>query len=434
MIRPRIAVDLFTGAGGWFLRLLQARLRPPIGYMGGKAGLADTLLEAQGLAPGVGCDALVLCDGGPWGLVWQALSDPETARAVATVLYGWRHEDPTALWRRLAAAPPPAELMERAATVLWVQGRSANNTPIWWEDARKCWEQQGDDRLPYRAQETHGSWMMPSGPSIDGRIANIGAARPRDTAGEPVVGEPGSWMMATGNGKLDGRTTAKERGIWGRSQPGRQSGLRSTATVARRIDAIADAIARFIALARGNAFTKPVLVEDGRWKTAGYGHVSDSGRARGFKEQLRTEMLARGVDRIAAVPLPPLSVVHGDVVDALALLPEDLTDCWVYIDPPYVDCTHYACECPRERVLEIARDLDRRGAHVTVSEAVPLGGASELGGWHTLEITGARRGQQWKARRVKREWITCNRPIGLRLPEQQPMFFHAAVDSTDRSA
>lgn len=42
----------------------------------------------------------------------------------------------------------------------------------------------------------------------------------------------------------------------------------------------------------------------------------------------------------------------------------------VYLDPPYQGCTPYAVDCPRPRVLEIARGYHEAGATVVISEAV----------------------------------------------------------------
>jgi len=64
------------------VRLLQRHGKPPISYMGGKAGYADTILDALGLVPGQGCDGIVLADVGPWSAVWATLGNampPEDA-------------------------------------------------------------------------------------------------------------------------------------------------------------------------------------------------------------------------------------------------------------------------------------------------------------------------------------------------------------------
>jgi hypothetical protein len=86
-------------------------------------------------------------------------------------------------------------------------------------------------------------------------------------------------------------------------------------------------------------------------------------------------------------------VVHGDV--GRVAWP-DLAGAVAYLDPPYVGCTGYAAACPRADVLQLARELEARGAVVIVSEAVPL----DLPGWHAVEITRGR----------KPEVLTLSRP------------------------
>lgn len=393
-MKPRLFVELFAGSAAVSLRLLRADLRPPVAYMGSKNGLASAILAAAGLHPGEGAEAVLLCDAGPWGWAWQALAVPETCRAVAAVLRSWSGEHPKALWDRLAASPVPVELVERAATVLWLQGRTASNCPLIFDSER---------------------WQM-------GDLPRKGGVK------DPV--QRSQVKLA-----LQGLTSK------GEANERHGGGLRSPSTVARRCDNIAEAVARWVALSEGAAFNKPVTVKGGGeswehpgyigyrpdlgirqpnceslaadldkigWDTPGYGHLSKSAIAKGFKARLNTPALATETEHLGGMP-GPLAVVHGDIDHALALLPDDLSGCVVYMDPPYVGCTSYAATCPRDRVLEVARDLDRRGALVMVSEAVPL---AELG-WHTLNLT-AHHGAHWQKRRVKSEWLTMNRePVAM---------------------
>jgi hypothetical protein len=357
-VRPRLFAELFAGSAAVSLSLIGgSRLRPPVAYMGAKTRYATAILAALGLRPGQGADALLLCDAGPWGWAWQALLDPETAHRVAAVLRGWSAENPTALWKRLAAEPPPEVLAERAAAVLWLQGRAASSVPIAWSGTR--WE-----------MSTGARWRR--------------SMRPVCMKGENSAG----------------------------------GGLCRTTTVAERIEAIAEAVARWMALQDANHAAKPVHIEDGRWRVAGYAHLSDSAREKGFRERLRTDLLAEEVEDLGAAPWPPIVVHHGDVSEAVPA--GDLTHCVFFLDPPYVGCTGYAAECSRERVLGMAQDLDSRGAVVAISEAVPL----DLAGWHHVDLT-ADVGHAQTFRRSKAEWLTLNREPVER-PAVQPALFGAA--------
>jgi len=424
--KPRLFAELFAGSAAVTLQLLGGvKLGPPIAYMGSKRGYGHAILDALGLAPGSGADAVLLCDGGPWGWAWQALADPSTARAVAEVLRSWRDEDPTALWRRIAAEPPPEELVKRAATVLWLQGRCASNVPLWWEPARDRWEVNGHgNEIPHAAGQK-GTLVMAA---ANGRVGGVGPPAQRGTGrwvmqsddGKPYQAQQvhgaglGRWLMAEAPGHGATESAVREKG----TTRGKVAGLRSPVTVADRVEAIAEAFARWIALQEGNHAGKPVDVADGAWKTHGYGHLSQSARDRGFRERLRVDLVADQVEEVAALPWGPQAVVNADVITAVELLPDDLTDCVIYLDPPYQGATRYACECERDRVLDLARDLDARGAHVAISEAEPM----PLDGWHVVEITHARKGIPRTASKLKREFLTLNRPPVRRVAEQVGLF------------
>lgn len=107
MKRPRLFVEPFCGSAAVSLALVGGRnLKPPIAYMGSKRGYSSTILAAMGLRSGLGTDALILNDAGPWGLVWACLMAPGGADAVATTIRGWADEDPAALFARLKAEAP----------------------------------------------------------------------------------------------------------------------------------------------------------------------------------------------------------------------------------------------------------------------------------------------------------------------------------------
>jgi hypothetical protein len=371
MKRPRLYAELFAGSFAVGLRLLGAR-RPPVAYMGAKTSIASQILGVLGLHPGRGADACLLVDAGPWGWAWATLLDPTGRAEVAAILRSWAGEDPHALWMRLAASPPPSSPASATATYLWLQARSASCTPVWWDDG--------------------GALVMPTG------------ARWRDSV-----------RPATQKGVSFGGGS-----------------MRSPGTVAERIDAVATLdwpavevleahpepadVATWLCLQQGNAFSKPVDVEDGRWSLAGYAHQSVSSVRRGWRGRLNMEEMARNLDRLPGV--------DGTIAHGFAAAPKagaDLEGCVVYLDPPYVGCTSYAAACPREEVVRLAKAYAAAGALVAISEATAL--VDDLPGWHAVNLTHERTGQRWTERRVKGEWLTLSQePAWMPTGAQERMF------------
>ena len=100
--RPRLFVELCCGSAAVTLKLLGGRYAvPPISYMGSKRGYAHAILWAMGLRQGQGADRVLLCDAGPWGHVWGVLVDRDRCLLVASIIRGWKDEDPRQLWERL---------------------------------------------------------------------------------------------------------------------------------------------------------------------------------------------------------------------------------------------------------------------------------------------------------------------------------------------
>jgi len=112
----------------------------------------------------------------------------------------------------------------------------------------------------------------------------------------------------------------------------------------------------------------------------------------------------------------PLSIYAGSAEDLSP--PGDCEGVYVYMDPPYVDCTRYSVDMSRETVLAVARRWSDAGAVVCVSEAEPL----PLDGWHHVEITGERVGQKRTFSRQQREWLTMNREPQHRPAVQGDLF------------
>lgn len=340
MTRPHPAiapvyVEPFAGAAAVWLRLLDPSLVPPVSWMGGKRRLADRILGLLGLTPGRPVPA-ILGDASWWGWVWPAVLDPITGPRVSEVLRSWRGEDPRALWFRLRDAGPAEDLAERAAGLLWLQARAASGVPVWWEGGDVV-SMNGDGNGPYRAWQKQGGETLVQWAST--RIDDAGQTR---TATRPNAGKG---FNAAGAG-----------------------GIVNPGTVADRLDAVR-------------------LVCDHRVP----GPAAEGGIA-------RPEGVAARLDRVRS-RRPPVEVHHADALDLVRGLAYALGGCGRYfLDPPYLGCTGYPAECPRERVLQVADECARHGGRVVLSEAVDL--STDLGpGWTAVQL-----------KRGKRpEWVTTYR-------------------------
>lgn len=156
-----IYIEPFAGSAAVALQLVGGcRVVPPIGYMGGKRRLADDILGAAGLHPGDGADLVVLIDAGPWGEAWEVIFDVERRPALVACLRSWRGEDPSALWERLRDAGRPEDPVERVAAWLWLQGRAANNSPVWWEESAPVMPGGSSRGATMPAQEQHGPRLI----------------------------------------------------------------------------------------------------------------------------------------------------------------------------------------------------------------------------------------------------------------------------------
>lgn len=316
-------LDLCCGSGATTLNAIGGpSLEPLTGWMGGKRRFASGILAAMGVRRRR-IRSATMVDAGAWGWVWPAILDEELGAEVAEVLEGWREEDPVALWDRLAKELLPEDPALAVAHWLWIQGRSASNTPVWYE-VDEGWQK---------------------------------AQRPDQHT----------------------RQKATQRGSWSGTGGGRCNGLRSTETVANRIRSIAEITARWIVLQAGSWQGKEVTadLEGERFRTHGFARPSESSLARnGHCFNLgtlveRTRHLPRSITAIQALV---------EEVEP----PADASSFRVYFDPPYRGRTGYEVKLPRESVLEVARRWDAAGAVVAVSEGEPL---LELEGWHHVDLT-----------------------------------------------
>jgi hypothetical protein len=233
--------------------------------MGSKRAYGPAILGALGLHPGQGCDLALVVDAGPWGWAWQHLFQADTARSVAAQLRAWRGEDPVGLWRRLAAEPPPGDLIDGLATWLWLQARSANACPVWWDDTG--W------RMGDKPWSGGAKGAIQRGHHADPDHPHIQWGRRPAAPGEQRIYQAGREIRPKGTGR------------------GTERGMIDPGTIAARIEAIAHQVAAYLCLQAGAALSRPVVVRDGRWKTAGYGHISESARECGFVDRFRPDMI-----------------------------------------------------------------------------------------------------------------------------------------------
>ena len=109
--------------------------------------------------------------------------------------------------------------------------------------------------------------------------------------------------------------------------------------------------------------------------------------------------------RLTTLPTLPATITD----DARTVDPPQLpAGSWVYIDPPYVGTTGYGHNLGRPEVIALARRWREAGAHVAVSEAVPI---AELvaDGWHAHELSRERVGQKRTFSKQQREVLTISR-------------------------
>lgn len=400
-MRPRLFIELFAGTASTSLRLLGGRrLEALYGYMGSKARYATPILNAMGLRPQQGADAVMLVDAGPPGWMWQWILIPEIRERVSAILRSWESPDPdhaaeqaVALWHRLAANSPPDDLAEGIATWAWLQARSANSCPVWWDDEKASWRMGDKPRSGLQKDVVQrGDWR-----------AGAEMARGGENLRQKGIGVPGEQRAQQApNLKVEGPTRCR--------------GMVHPSTIALRLDRIAHHLASYVCLQAGSAMGKPVVVEGGAWKTHGYGHLSESAKSKGWKSRLRPELLAARVDDLVALGAGERTTFiagHARVEDLQ--LEGDLEGVYALMDPDYKGCTGYATSCPTDSVLAIGKDLAARGAVVAICEARPL----DIPGWSHVELTGYRKGQVFpKGRAKKGEWLTLSRPPA-RVPARQ---------------
>lgn len=309
-------------------------------------------------------------------------------------------------------APPPSGLQQQGA---WV-ARHGHGGPQAARE-RDTWERADD-------------WTS----SRTGR--QVGQVQPANQKG----GDGAGWLMS------DGRGVSRDATEKGRGLPTRARGIIYPASLADRIEALgaarwpaagvlhgqateaAELVAAFLTLQAANGRGRPVEVRDGRWSTAGFAHLSDSARSKGFTERLHLPRLADRVDALQVRPWPPPAVLHGSALDAVDLVEAAGPEAVVLLDPPYHrdgdedrDRTGYGWDLPLEQTLGIAARLADAGVLVEITEGGPL--ARDLGpGWYSYDLTEASSGVVHG-----REWLTINRPVSLGLARQSALGFEKSA-------
>lgn len=115
MSRPALFAELCAGTAALSLRLEGGRYaRPPVSRMGAKTGYGEVILHIMGLAAGDGAEHYLWCEPDDGcRLLLEAYRDRQLALKAAAIIRGWADEDPRALWERLRAEGPVADVTPR---------------------------------------------------------------------------------------------------------------------------------------------------------------------------------------------------------------------------------------------------------------------------------------------------------------------------------
>lgn len=105
------------------------RSRTLVSYMGNKRRYAPQILGAMGIA-GREIEAVLLCDSGPWGLVWKALTKPGAFDAVRSRILEFEGQHSRPLFDALIAAGVPTDPTDFVAAYLLLQSGNAAARPV----------------------------------------------------------------------------------------------------------------------------------------------------------------------------------------------------------------------------------------------------------------------------------------------------------------
>lgn len=351
--------------------------------MGSKSGYKLAVLAAMGLRSGIGADAVLLNDAGPWGHVWGVLADPARCRRVAEIIRGWKDEDPRALWERLREE-------HRGTWDGWTGTDESEHAAGWILQSR--WT-MGDGRLCQAPGASDTIFPAAGIPTIAHRLESVAA-----------------WLQLSASNRLISADW-NEAGEWRNTgKGGTTHGGAEFATPAGKVASDTEGVAAWLSVAAG-AYEYG-NVRTGMCKERWIGKPGGFGNSGGDIKPVREWLPGR----VESIP-PGLAVYPGSAMD---LDPGDgLPDgCYTYIDPPYQGTTGYSAKLARKDVLALAQRWADAGALVCVSEAEPL----PLEGWTHIEITSTRVGQKRTFSKQQREWLTVSRDVGWRPAVQREMF------------
>ena len=388
MTGPPLFVELCAGLASVSLRLQGGPYcRPPVSRMGNKAGYGAAILEVLGLRSGQGADSFLWCepDDGCRALL-QAYPQPGVLREAAEIIRSWADEDPRELWERLRAEGPI---------------RSGSGGEV----ARWCCVTAG----------TTGGVAFSGGfKGLHVHRENVDGFIPRR---DSIATELARWARITTSNRLinlDPETwtnTGQGGSTFGGSEfctDPEALALGFEGVSAREVGRYA--LTGWWAHRRGHpesGFNHGVT-EETTW-TDRHGNT-------GTRPPSTPAKLADAIDQSSS--WPPVTVC----ADAREIDPGKLPDGTVcYIDPPYVGTTGYGSDLDRAEVLSLARRWSDAGATVCISEAEALP-ALMADGWHSVEITGTRKGQKRTFSRQQREFLTLNREPAWRPAVQGRLF------------
>lgn len=449
MNHPICFLELPAGLASVSLRLHGGPgCRPLISRMGNKAGYAEVILWTLGLRAGHGADAYLWAEADEdVAALLRCYPDAAMLRAVADIIRGWKDEEPRALWERLRAERKTrGPQVDAEGTAMWM------TSTAWGATGQYCGPDRGSacgshppgwvgsitaDGMKDRCHRLAEYAQIASA----NRLINVAGPDLRNTGKGGTT--HGGAEFATPAGELADRFEAVAEQVAAHvvehagTHPG-GGGFRGLHVNRPNVDGF---IPSRDGLADGFDAAATVLLHKWSFNQCGPEHgyggpgsVVKPNPATNWTTENRDQVLGceRIAGRMAAAPTgwPRVAVLPripaaADVARWLGT-PCDLDGCVAYLDPPYQNTTGYAHNLTREEVVSIAIEYASMGAHVAISEAVPLPELVALS-WHVADITGERKGQKRTFSKQQSEYLTMNRPAAYRVATQSSLFTFGAA-------